>query len=114
MVTPSGSLWSSTARKSSTPSWPDTRKPLAIATPSKKVCSVRPSSAETPGRRAQPVRLLAEVEVRGQDVLGQVNGEIPEQHVDRRAGRVAQHLGQHAQDRDREHEPGAERRGTPR
>ena len=84
MVTPSGSLCSSTARNSRTPSRPETRNPLAIATPSKKVCSVSPSSAEMPAAAAQPVGLLAEVEVGGEHVLGQVHGEVPGQHVERR------------------------------
>ena len=58
------------------PARPETRNPLAIATPSKKVCSVSPSSAEMPGRPADPVGLLAEVEVGGEDVLRQVDREV--------------------------------------
>ena len=37
--------------RAAAPSSPETRNPLAIATPSKKVCSVSPSSAETPADR---------------------------------------------------------------
>ena len=83
MVTPSGSLCSSTARNSSTPSRSETRNPLAIATPSKNVCSVSPSSAEIPAERLTAVRLDAEVEVRGEDVLRQVDGEVAGQHESR-------------------------------
>ena len=62
-----------------------------------------------PARGAHPVGFLAEVEVRREHVLGQVHREVPDQHVERLGRRVTQHLGHHAQQRDREHEPGAER-----
>ena len=91
MVTPSGSLCSSTARNSRTPSRPDTRNPLAMATPSKNVCSVSPSSAEMPAAALTSVRLLAEMEVGREHVLGQVHREIarPARRAPRPATRAA-------------------------
>ncbi len=58
------------------PSRPETRNPLAIATPSKKVCRVSPSSAELPADAAHAMGLLAEMEMGSEDVLGQVDREI--------------------------------------
>src|SRR5712691_5630477 len=51
IVTPSGSLWSRMAMNTITPSAGRTRNALAIATPSKKVCSSSPTSADVPASR---------------------------------------------------------------
>src|SRR5437016_8103574 len=50
-VTPSGSLCRKIAMNTITPSAGRTRKALAMATPSKKVCSNRPTSADVPATR---------------------------------------------------------------
>src|SRR2546428_4689633 len=51
IVTTSGSLWSRMAMNTITPSAGRTRNALAIATPSKKVCSSSPTSADVPASR---------------------------------------------------------------
>ena len=83
MVTPSGSLCSSTARNSRIPSRSETRNPLAMATPSKKVCRVRPSRAEVPADALRPVGLLSKVKVGREHVLSQVHREVARQHKER-------------------------------
>ncbi len=80
-----------------------------MATPSKKVCRVRSEKGRIAGRSAQPMGLLAEMEVGSEDVLSKVNGEVAEQHVEGRTGRSFQHLGHHSEHSDGEHESGTER-----
>ena len=56
-----------------------------MATPSKKVCRVKPEQRRVAGRGAHPVGLLAEMEVGREDVLGEVHGEVARQDIERRA-----------------------------
>ena len=48
------------------------------------------------------------MEVGSEDVLRQVDGQIAEEHVERRRGIVPEHFRHHAEYRHREHEAGAE------
>jgi hypothetical protein len=95
------------ARNTITPSeWP-TRNALAIATPSKKVCSSSPARAVVP---ATGVGLHPEVEMRRHGMLGEVHGEVSAQHEQRRPGPAArERLGEELRDRHGQHEPRPER-----
>ncbi len=57
------------------------------------------------------MRLLAEMEVRRQDVLGEVYREEPAKHPRGSARTLGKGIGQHAEDGHREHESGAECNG---
>ena len=82
-VKPSGILCRKIARKISHPSQFDTRNPDAMAMPSKNVWMISPSSTEYPVCAVDEfvvVRFFAEVKMRGNRVLEEVDDQIAEQN----------------------------------
>ena len=81
MVSPSGSLCSSTARNEQDAEPARHQESARDGDAVEEGVQHQPEQCRIAGRRAHPVSLLAEMEVGREDVLGEVNGEITDQHI---------------------------------
>ena len=110
MVTPSGSLCSRMATNTMTPSVGPTRNALAMATPSKQVCSSSPTRAPRSRRGVHRVRLFSEVEMGRYRMLREMHRQVSGQHKEGAAGPPAGQRFRHdLREAHRQHEAGAER-----